>query len=134
MALKKKSTEHPKLQDFNQIYGSRHVRKLAKAHAGLKRRFRVGDHVEHIPGIESADIRYWRVHMRLMPQLLRTLMQETIHHSLSGGKPMPIEWSVKPRRPNGWAISVTERGGKLQVAVTPPPERQPAAKRKRRGS
>jgi hypothetical protein len=134
MALKKKPGEHPRLEDFNRIYGSRHVNKLAKAHSGLKRRFKLGDHVEHVPGIKAEDIRYWRVHMRMMPQLVRTLLQETIHHSLSGKKPIPIEWSVKPRRRDGWSVGITERGGRLVVEVAPPPIPEPAAKRKPRAS
>jgi hypothetical protein len=134
MAMKKKPGEHPRLEDFNQIYGSRHIQKLASAHKKLKRRFRLGDHVEHVPGIETNDIRYWRVHMRMMPELVRTLLQETIHHSLSATKPIPIEWVVKPRRRTGWVVGVTEQRGRLIVEVAPPPIPEPAAKRKRRAT
>jgi hypothetical protein len=132
MPMKTRPNEHPRLEDFNRIYGTRHVRKLGQAHKRLKRRFRLGDHVEHVPGIEAKDVREWRVHMRMMPQLVRTLLQETIHHSLSSSKPIPIEWVIKPRRRNGWVVGVTEHRGRLIVEVAPPPIPEPAAKRKRR--
>lgn len=132
MPLKKRPNERPRLEDFNRIYGARHVRKLARAHKRLKGQFRVGDHVEHVPGIAAHEIRYWRVHMRLMPQLLRKLLQDTIHHSLSATKPMPIQWTAKPRRRTGWSIAVAERGGQLIVEVAAPATREAAPKRGRR--
>jgi hypothetical protein len=121
MPLKKHPGEHPRLEDLNHIYGSRQVRKLAAHHKRLGRKFKVGDHVQHVPGIETKDIRYWRIHMRSMPELLRKLLQETIHFSLSAAKPLPIEWVVKPRRPSGWTVAVSQKGQKLVVEVTPPP-------------
>jgi hypothetical protein len=132
MPLRKGPKEHPRLDDFNRLYGARHVKKLAQAHKRLKRRFRLGDHVEHVSGVETRDIREWRVHMRLMPPLMRTLMEETIHNSLSADKPAPIQWVLRPRMRNGWAVSVTERGGRLVVEIAPPPLRDTAARRSSR--
>lgn len=132
MPLKKSPNERPRLEDFNRIYGTRHVHTLARAHKRLKGRFRVGDHVEHVPGIAAGEIRYWRVHMRLMPQLLRKLLEETIHQSLSAAKPVPIQWAAKPSRRTGWSFGVTERGGRLIVEVAAPAARKTAPKRGRK--
>lgn len=125
MPLKKQPGEHPRLEDLNHIYGTRHVRKLAAHHKRLGRKFKVGDHIQHVPDIATTDIRYWRAHMRSMPELLRKLLQETIHFSLSAARPIPIEWVVKPRQRSGWAVEVALKGQKLTIEVTPPATRGP---------
>ena len=129
MPLKKNPGEYPRLEDFNRIYGPKQIPKLAEAHKKLGREFRLGDHVRHVPSIGADDVRQWQVHMRSMPQLARTVLQETIQHSLTSTPPLPIKWVVNRRSASGWAVAVTERGGRLVVEVTPPaPKAKPGAK------
>lgn len=130
--MKKKPGEHPRVEDFNRIYGARHVHKLAAAHKSLKRRFKVGDHVEHVPGIKDEEIRYWRAHMRMLPQLARSLLREAIDHSLKATPPRPIQWVIKRRSASGWAISISERRERLIIEIAPPALREPTTARKRR--
>ena len=132
--MKKRPGEHPRVEDFNRIYGSKHIHKLAAAHKNLKRRFRVGDHVEHVPDIKADEVRYWRVHMRALPELARTLLREAIDQSLRATPPRPIRWVVKRRAANGWSVTVTERRAQLLIEVTPPPMREPSKKGKRASS
>ena len=120
MPLKKKPGEFPRLEDFNRIYGPKQIQKLADAHKGLSGQFRLGDHVQHVPGIGADDVRQWQVHMRLLPQQLRTLLEATIQYSLTSNPPRPIKWVVNRRSASGWAVAVKERGTGLTVEVTPP--------------
>jgi hypothetical protein len=126
----KKPPAHPSVDDLNNIYGPRNVGKLAQAHGRLAKRFQVGDHIEHIRGIAAEDVRVWRVHMRSLPQLARTLLRDAINFSLSATPPLPIEWVIKRRGATGWAVSVTQGKGGLIVAVTPPAMPEPAPKAK----
>lgn len=129
MPMKKLPGEYPRLEDFNRIYGPRQIQKLAEAHKRLGRQFRLGDHVQHVPGIGENDVRQWQLHMRSMPQLARTVLTETIQHSLTSTPPLPIKWIVNRRSASGWAVAVTERSGRLVVEVTPPaPKAKPSAK------
>jgi hypothetical protein len=139
--MKKKPGEHPRVEDFNRIYGSKHVQKLAAAHKNLKRRFKVGDHVEHVPGIKAEDIRLWRVEVRKhLPALARAVLREVIDHSLSATdssgahKPMPIKWALKGGGGGGWKIAVGQRGGQVTVEFygLPPKPAKAAAKGRRR--
>jgi hypothetical protein len=143
MAMKKKPGEHPRVEDFNRIYGSRHIHKLATAHRNLKRRFRVGDHVEHVPGIKPEDIRLWRAEVRAhLPGLARAVLREVIEHSLTakddGGahKPVPIKWALRGGGRGGWKISVGQRGEQITVEFygLPPKARKAAPARKRRAT
>jgi hypothetical protein len=134
MAMKKKPGEHPRVEDFNRIYGARHVHRLAAAHKSLKRRFRVGDHVEHVPGIKDEEVRYWRAHMRMLPQLARSVLRDAIDHCLTATPPLPIQWVIKRRSAGGWSIAITEQRGRVTIEVAPPALREPATKRKSRAS
>jgi hypothetical protein len=129
MPMKKLPGEYPRLEDFNRIYGPKQIQKLAEAHKRLGRQFRLGDHVQHVPGIGENDVRQWQLHMRSMPQLARTVLTETIQHSLTSTPPLPIKWIINRRSASGWAVAVTERSGRLVVEVTPPaPKAKPSAK------
>jgi hypothetical protein len=134
MPMKKVPGTHPRVEDFNHIYGSRHVHKLAAAHKRLRGRFRVGDHVKHVPGIGSEEIRYWRAHMRAMPELARTLLREAIDHGLRATPPRPIRWVIKEPSRSGWSVAVADRGGRLTIEVVPPVTRAPMSRRKRRAT
>lgn len=115
---------HPTADDLNAIYGARHVGKLAAAHRRLGKRFRVGDHIEHVPGISPAEVRRWRAEIRaFVPPLARALLHETIVHGLTaqgkGGAsgPMPIKFTFKRGRRSGWHMAISEQGGKISVEI-----------------
>jgi hypothetical protein len=141
MPMKKKPGEHPKVEDFNRIYSAKHVHKLAEAHKALKRRYRVGDHVEHVPGIKDEDVRVWRAEVRAhLPSLARAVLREVVEHSLtakddSGAhKPIPVKWALKGGGRGGWKIAVGQRGEQITVEFygLPPKPRKAAATKKRR--
>ncbi len=141
MPMKKRPGEHPRVEDFNRIYGAKHVHKLAAAHRSLKRRYRVGDHVEHVPGIKAEDVRIWRAEVRAhLPGLARRMLREIVEHSLtarddSGAvKPIPIKWALKSGGGGGWKIAVGQRGDQITVEFwgLPPKPRKTAAKGRRR--
>ena len=139
MVMKKRPGEHPRVEDFNRIYGSKHVHKLAAAHTKLKRRFKVGDHVEHVPGIKEADVRLWRVEVRKhLPALARAVLREVIDHSLSAKdasgkhKPLPIKWALKSGGGGGWKIAIGQRGQQVTVEFYGLPPKAPKAPAKRR--
>lgn len=140
MPMKKRPGEHPRVEDFNRIYGAKHVHKLAAAHRSLKRRYRVGDHVEHVPGIKAEDVRVWRAEVRAhLPGLARRVLREIVDHSLtarddSGAvKPIPIKWALKSGGGAGWKIAVAQRGDQITVEFwgLPSKPRKAAAKGRR---
>jgi hypothetical protein len=134
MAMKKTTGTHPRVEDFNRIYGARHVHRLAQAHKRLKRRFRLGDHVEHVPDIKADEIRGWRAHMRAMPDLPRSMLREAIDYSLRATPPRPIHWVIKDPSRSGWSVAIEERRGRLTIEVVPPVTRPLLSGRKRRAT
>lgn len=141
MPMKRKPGEHPRVEDFNRIYGSRHVHKLAATHKALKRRYRVGDHVEHVPGIKQEDVRVWRAEVRAhLPRLARVLLREIVEHCLTAKddkgahKPLPIKWALKGGGGGGWKIAVGQRGEQVTVEFYGlPPKPRKSAQRRRAG-
>ncbi|HUC66299.1 MAG TPA: hypothetical protein VMA53_12760 [Stellaceae bacterium] len=134
MAMKKQPGQHPREEDLNRIYGSRNVHRLAQAHKRLKRRFRPGDHIEHVHGIKDEEVSLWRAHMRALPDLPRTLLREAIDHALRATPPSPIHWVVKNPSRGHWSIAVTERRGRLTIEIVPPVTTSPLSRRKRRAT
>ncbi len=118
--------EHPTADDLNAIYSTRHIHKLAEHHKRLGKRFRVGDLIEHVPGISPAQIRRWRAEIRaLVPPLARTLLHETVSHGLTrqsksgASTPMPIKFTFKrSSRRNFWHMAISEQNGKIAVEIT----------------